>query len=218
MCGRYSLSDPEAIYDQYKVKREADFKANYNAAPTQQLPIIKYSKDHVEVVSMRWGLVPFFSKDGKFNFSTFNARAEGLDTKPTYRGPFKRHKCIVPASGYIEWKKDTDDKQPYIFERKDHKLMNLAGLYDVWHEGTEEELRSFTIITTEPNSLSKQVHNRMPVLLSDADVETWLQPESDANSLLGLLCPSDPKEMSMRPINRDIGNVKNNYPELLEIP
>lgn len=214
MCGRYTLTAAGELVDKYHFKQQ-EIKNNYNVAPRQQMPVITSNGEIEQIEVMQWGLIPFFSKDGVFSFSTFNARAEGIEAKPTFRGPFKRYRCLVPASGYYEWKTEGSKKTPYYFTLKNSELMTFAGLYDVWHEGQPDEIRSYTIITTEPNDVASKVHNRMPVILDTDQGKAWLAQDSDMASLQGLLRPISNESLLLREVGKDVGNVRNNYPELL---
>jgi putative SOS response-associated peptidase YedK len=172
---------------------------------------------------MRWGLVPFFTKDlseikGR---STINARAETLTKCATYREPFKKRRCLVPASGFFEWKKLRDplnpkSKQPYAFDLANGNMMAFAGLWDAWKDPVNGQwLQSYTIITTEANELMSQVHDRMPVILHPRDFDRWLDREVTDSPPIDLLRPFPADEMEAFEVSDDVGNAKNNAPELL---
>jgi len=167
---------------------------------------------------MRWGLIPYWSKDIKIGFSTINAMAETVDTKPVFREAFQRRRCLVPIEAFYEWKKvGPKEKQPYAIALVDRGLMALAGLWETWRSSAQETVRSFTIITTEPNELCAEVHNRMPVILPPETWPEWLaeKPFEGAN-LKEMLAPYPAKRMTMWPVDRRVGNVKNNAPSLIE--
>jgi putative SOS response-associated peptidase YedK len=152
----------------------------YNVAPTSTQPIIRNSRDthERELAALRWGLIPFFTKqisDVK-GISTINARAESVETSPTYREPFKKRRCLVPASGFYEWKKlDAKNKQPFAFDLVNGGMLAFAGLWDGWKDPANGHwLQTFTIITTEANELVAPVHNRMPFILRPQDYDRWL--------------------------------------------
>ncbi|CAN5441711.1 SOS response-associated peptidase [soil metagenome] len=233
MCGRYfRRSDKQRIADHFKVS--ADLASivlpnwDYNVAPTTMQPIIRESKDTFEreLVLLRWGLIPFFtSKLSDVNgISTINARAETVATSGTYREPFRRRRCIVPADGFYEWQKlDRKTKQPYRFELSSGDPLAFAGLWDAWKEPKRSPqqvdtwLQSFTIITTDANELVANVHTRMPVILRPSDYDRWLsRAECDPAHLpIDLLRPFPTDEMQSHKAHAGVGNVKNNGPEML---
>jgi putative SOS response-associated peptidase YedK len=230
MCGHYyRKSDKQKIAEAFHATKVDDFPLppwDYNVAPTSMQPIIRQSRDtgERELVSLRWGLVPFFTKDlaDVGGNSTINARAETVATSNTYREPFKRRRCIVPASGFYEWKKlDAKSKQPFAFDLANGKMMGFAGLWDAWKEPKSSPqavghwLQSFTIITTEANELMAPVHNRMPVILHPGDFDRWLDREPTDQPPIDLLRPFPADEMEAFEVSKDVGNVKNNSPELM---
>jgi putative SOS response-associated peptidase YedK len=148
------------------------------------LPIVRYDQKagHRTLDLMRWGLVPYWSKDIKIGFSTINAMAETIETKPVFREAFQRRRCIVPVDNFYEWKKPgPKEKQPYAIALADRSLMALAGLWETWRSrANNETVRSFTIVTTTPNELCEDLHNRMPVILPPDTWSAWLGEEAAA--------------------------------------
>jgi putative SOS response-associated peptidase YedK len=179
-----------------------------------------------ELVLMRWGLVPSFTRqlaDVK-GISTINARAETVQTSPVWRGPFKRRRCLVPADGFYEWKRPDGKgnlaektKQPFAFHMADDAPLAFAGLWDAWKAPDGSWLESFAIVTTAANALMAPVHNRMPVILHPGDYDRWMGVEEDAapDDLLGLLRPYEAEAMACAPANPKVGNPRNNGPEML---
>lgn len=164
-----------------------DFSARYNIAPTQQAFVIS-NDDPVHLQSMYWGLLPHWSKEGKLTGSMINARAESIADKASFRVPFKKHRCLVPADGFYEWKKMGKHKIPYRIHMKDDSLMMMAGVWDEWR-GDGGSIRTFSIITTVPNREVSALHDRMPVLLQTAEAQQlWLE-DTDSDTLQGLLKP-----------------------------
>ena len=186
---------------------------SWNVAPTDSLPIVRYDQKagHRTLDLMRWGLVPYWSKDIKIGFSTINAMAETVDTKPVFREAFKRRRCLVPIEAFYEWKKiGPKEKQPYAIALADRSIMALAGLWETWRSSAQETIRSFTIITTTPNELCAEVHNRMPVILPPEKWAVWLDEEPvEEATLKGLLAPYPAEQMTMWPVDKRVGNVKN---------
>jgi putative SOS response-associated peptidase YedK len=224
MCGRYyRRSDKQRIAEAYRLG-EIPFDLvlpdwDFNIAPTTFQPVIRSAKEtgQRELVLMRWGLVPFFTKqlsDVK-GISTINAKAETIETSPTFRRPFKMRRCLVPADGYYEWLRvDEKTKQPYAFKMKDDAPFAFAGVWDAWKAHDGSWLQSFSILTTFANELAAQVHSRMPVILHSGDYDRWLERESE-RAPVDLLRPFEAEAMASAPCNPKVGNAKNNGPEML---
>jgi putative SOS response-associated peptidase YedK len=194
--------------------------ADYNVAPSTFQPVIRESRDDGtrEMVLMRWGLIPFFTKDVSSvkGISTINARAETVPTAPTWREPFRKRRCIVPASYFYEWKKlDQKTKQPYAFSVTGSPMFAFAGLWDAWKDGQGHWLQSFSIVTTSANELMASVHTRMPVILHQRDYDRWLSREVSEQLPIDLMRPFESEDMEMQPANKLVGNVRNNGPEML---
>jgi putative SOS response-associated peptidase YedK len=208
MCGRACLSsDVSEIKVAFGIPPERpspNFAATWNVAPTDPLPVVRYdAKERQRSLEvMRWGLIPYWAKDEKIGFSTINARAEEVDTKPAFREPFRQRRCLVPVDNFYEWKKTAKGKQPYAVGLKGGGLMALAGLWDTWRSPTGERIRSFTIITTMPNELCAQLHNRMPVVLAPEAWPAWLSEEpADEAQLKSLLAPYPSDGMICWPVS-----------------
>jgi putative SOS response-associated peptidase YedK len=197
-----------------------NFAPSWNVAPTDQLPIVRYDpKAGSRTLDlMRWGLIPYWAKDIKIGFSTINAMAETVDTKPVFREAFKRRRCLVPVDNFYEWKKlDAKEKQPYAIALADRSVMALAGLWETWRSPAKETVRSFTIVTTTPNELCAPIHNRMPVILAAETWPAWLGEEpAEPAQLQALLAPYPADRMTLWPVDKRVGNVKNNDPSLIE--
>jgi putative SOS response-associated peptidase YedK len=225
MCGRYyRRSDKQRIAETFRTRNGIDGLAmaptDYNIAPSTFQPVIRESKEDGtrELVMMRWGLVPFFTKqlaDIKGG-STINAKAETIRTSPTWREPFKKRRCLVPASGFYEWQKiDAKTRKPYAFTLSGSSLFAFAGLWDAWKDPAGGWLQSFSIVTTEANELMSTVHTRMPVILHHRDYDRWLSRVVTDQPPTYLLRPFESEEMEMKPANPLVGNVKNNGPEMV---
>ncbi len=224
MCGRYyRRSDKQRIAEAYRLG-EIPFDLvlpdwDFNVAPTTFQPVIRNGKDSGarELVLMRWGMVPFFTRqlaDVK-GISTINAKAESVETSPTWRVPFKIRRCLVIADGFYEWKRlDQKTRQPFAFRMKDDAPFAFAGLWDAWKAPDGSWLQSFSIITTDANELMAPVHTRMPVILHPRDYDRWLERESD-HPPIDLLRPYEAEMMASAPCSQKVSNVRNNGPELL---
>jgi putative SOS response-associated peptidase YedK len=224
MCGRVKL---EGAFSELKVKfgippdyPPPNFAPSWNVAPTDQLPIVRRNpKTESRTLDlMRWGLIPYWAKDIKVGYSTFNARCEEVDTKPAYRDAFKRRRCLVPVEAFYEWKKlGPKEKQPYAFALKGGGIMAMAGLWENWKSPASEWVRSFTIITTAPNELCAEIHNRMPVIVPPEAWPAWLGEEAAGDDALKmLLAPYPADDMTMWQVSTRVGNVRNNDPSLIE--
>jgi putative SOS response-associated peptidase YedK len=217
MCTRYVFTDPaEAIRDLFRITAPLpNWPPNYNVAPTHIMPVVRPIDGGRELAMMEWGLIPFFSKDGKRSFTTFNARAEELRSKPMYREAFKARRCVVPATGYIEFTGPKGDKVAHLFTRTDGKPIALGGLWDRWTSADKAERKeTYTVVTTAPSAFASQIHDRMPLVLELEDVEGWLSASPDHAA--ALMRPAR-DVLQERPLGRAINNVKNNGPELLDI-
>lgn len=221
MCGRYTLFKPEAVYSRFRVwmpegiKRE--IKPRYNIAPSQYVPIIyqnEEQKNSIEI--MRWGLVPFWAKDPKIGFKLINARVENVANKPSFKYSLKSKRCLVPSTGFYEWKKTSKDKVPYYIGLENDELFAFAGLYDIWKDAEGKELKTFTIITTEPNNVLRPIHNRMPVILQREFEDLWLDVKAqDSNSLIQILKPFPDVNMKAYTVSKEVNNPANDNPHLI---
>jgi putative SOS response-associated peptidase YedK len=195
------------------------FAPSYNVAPQSLQPVVRLDGEtgEPELTIMRWGLIPFWSKDATIAYSTINAKAETITTSPAYRESVKRRRCLVPADLFWEWKKiDAKTKQPYAIALQDESLFAFAGLWDTWKDKTQgQSIDTYTVITTDPNELIEPLHNRMPVILHKRDYERWLAPAEPSQLPIDLLRPFPTEQMKAWKVGPAVGNVKNNSPELL---
>jgi putative SOS response-associated peptidase YedK len=229
MCGRARLSsDVSEIKLVFSIPPERptpNVPANWNAAPTEDLPVIRYDAraGQRSLDAMRWGLVPFWAKDPKIGDRMINARADKLLTSNAFKRPFERKRCIVPADGFYEWQKleGKRTKQPWFIRRRDGEPLAFAGLWETWHDPNEEDdaapLRSCVIITTDPNELLAPIHDRMPVVLPESEWDTWLDVENhDVAALRKLLVPFPAGELEAWAVSTRVNKADNNGPELLD--
>lgn len=206
------MTDLKAISKHFGAQQGSLEFESYNIAPSQQVPIILERDGERVLTPATWGLLPAWVKDPKsFKASMFNARAESLAEKASFRGPLRRKRALIPASGFYEWRREGSSKTPHYIELAEGKPMGLAGLYDIW----QDEVLSFTIITTSPNELMATIHDRMPVVLEPEDVARWLEPSlTDPEAVADLLRPYG-GEMSARRVTAAVNSPRNNAPELL---
>jgi putative SOS response-associated peptidase YedK len=226
MCGRYyRKSDKQRIAEAFQLRGadEMPLEAapSYNVAPTTMQPVIVSDRDTGKraLRIMRWGLIPFWTKDDpkKLGTSTINAMAETLLEKPLWKQPFLKRRCLVPADGYYESQKlDATHNQPFAFAMKDGSPLAFAGLWERWKAPSGEEVHSYAIITTEANELGAPVHDRMPVILHSQDCDRWLSESSPEQPPVDLLRPMPSDEMTKWIVSQDVWNVGNNAPKLCE--
>jgi putative SOS response-associated peptidase YedK len=220
MCGRIALyEEPNRIARFLDAKSEIedeDLKPSWNISPTGELlGVRERSSGERELSLYRWGLVPSWSKVSTVK-GTFNARAETLATKPMFRSAFARWRILVPADAFYEWKRTGTVKQPYAFKRADGDPLVFAGLREWWKGEDGTELRTATIITTTAGP-DMPIHNREPVVLDRKDWDHWLDPEvTDPGDLEPLLVPTIGGTLIHYPVDRAVGNVRNDRPELLD--
>lgn len=218
MCGRVRLpSDYSEIkIDPFPGAIVNYFTKRWNVPPTLPLPVITSKEGIRRIEAMRWGLLPSWTKDPKLSYSTFNARADTLDTKPAFHGAWKAgRRCLIVTDGFYEWRKG--DKQPFAVSMGNRSLMMMAGLWESWKSPEGEWLRSCTIITTDANELMMRVHDRMPVILGFEDWPAWLgETPATLAELKAMLRPFPAERLIMWPVDRKVGNVKNEGPELVE--
>ena len=227
MCGRYFRgSDKQRLAEAFRLQHleraPLEIAPSFNIAPTTSQPVIMASRDtgERELVAMRWGLIPHFAKsiaDYK-GVSTINAKAETLLTRTMWRTPFYRRRCLVPADGFYEWKKTgPKTKQPYAFVLQSRQPLAFAGLWDAWKDpATNVWLRSFTIITTDPNELTATIHDRMPVIIHPANYDRWLDRANLERPPLDLLRPYEAAAMTAYPVDQRVGSVRHDEPGLCE--
>ena len=218
MCGRYLFISPlEAVQRMFKFDQMSNLAPNYNVAPTHEMPIVrrKQGDQGTELVIARWGLIPHWAKDMKIAYSTINARSETAANKPAFRDAFKKRRCLVVADGYYEfmWRRDGEEKTPYLIQPRNGGPMAFAGLWSTWRPADGDEIMSYTIMTTEPNEFMAKIHNRMPVILSIDDHDRWFDLDTDPTDILKP-CPSD--SLKAHRVDMRVGNVKNNDAGLIE--
>jgi putative SOS response-associated peptidase YedK len=211
MCGRFTLHTPEPLLREiFGVEHSAplDLKARYNIAPSQQVPIIRDTDTGREMVTAQWGLVPHSSREAKTKYSTINARIETVAEKPTYRTPFKRQRCLIPADGFYEWKVVDGHKIPHHIRMRDGGVFALAGLWDHW-EGEGECLESCSIIVMPANEVMKPLHERMPAIIAPAHYDLWLDARiTDKDELMDYLNSAPSSQLVIYPISPWVNSPK----------
>jgi putative SOS response-associated peptidase YedK len=241
MCGRYSFAVEDAlILERFGVRvRTAIYITRYNCSPSQNLAVI--TNDAPDTLNFfRWGLIPSWAKDRSIGNKLINARAETLSEKPSFKNAFRNRRCLVPATGFFEWKRNGRDVAagrdvapgssrdvacnvstpnptpiPWHITLKNREPFCFAGLWDKWISADGVQIHSFTIITTSPNKLVEQIHDRMPVILHRNDEQRWIAPNHDP-SLAELLRPYPADLMEAWPVSTMVNSAKNDGPEIID--
>ncbi|MEX2462145.1 MAG: SOS response-associated peptidase [Paenibacillaceae bacterium] len=219
MCGRYTVT---VTIDELLLRYATDIKSpfhtpRYNIAPTQIVPAVVNKDGRNQIVDFKWGLIPPWAKDEKIAYKTFNARAETLEEKPSFRSSIKYKRCLIIADSFYEWKNIGIDKQPMRIQLINEKVFSFAGLHETWSRPGGEVIQSCCIITTTSNELMKDIHDRMPVILRREDELLWLNQDlKEPEKLRHLLVPYDSKKMYAYPVSNRVGNVRNNDENLIQ--
>ena len=216
MCGRYSLWGIDLLGRRFRViDPMIGYRSHFNIAPSTENPVVVGGPGGNHVRTMSWGLVPSWTKDIRAAAKPINARAETLQERPAFRELLDHNRCIVPANGFYEWKSGRGGKEPYFIGLAGKELFGFAGLYDTW-AGPGSSIASYTIITTEPNVLVRQYHNRMPVILRKDAEDRWLAPgKIEAGELNEILAPYPAGEMIAYPVSPRVNSVTEEGEELV---
>lgn len=221
MCGRYNLRTSRSqLVDLFgiHVPEDMDLEPRYNIAPTQNSAFVTLESTGLECRTGRWGLVPRFVKNiGKMGQPLINARSETIDEKPSFRSAFQHRRCLVPASGFYEWRREGKAKTPFHIHRVDDAPFCMAGLWERW-ERDDQVIDSFTILTTEANPLMASIHNRMPVMLRADEFPVWLDNDIPHPALESLLAPREWEGWEIVPANPLVNSWKNEVPACLQPP
>jgi len=221
MCGRYRLGrGKQAFMKVFGASRDDfEWEPRFNIAPTDSVPVIRqHPKDPTRESSiMRWGLIPFWAKSPSIGSRMINARAETAAGKHAFRDCLKSRRCLVPADGFYEWQRTAKSKQPYCFTLADESVFAFAGIWDRWKDGDGKIVKTFSILTTTPNAVTADVHDRMPVVLRAEDYDMWLDPgfQNEAE-IAELLKPLDANLMRRYPVSSRVNDVKNDDSQCAE--
>jgi putative SOS response-associated peptidase YedK len=209
MCGRYSLhSHPDVVALLFGLSQVPAYAPRYNIAPTSQVLIVRKVEAAAVASHVRWGLIPRWAKEPSIGAKMHNARAETIADKPSFRDAYRERRCLIPASGFYEWKPEAGRKQPYYIYPSGSELFAFAGLWEQWNE-----LQTCTIITTEANEKMSAVQDRMPVILAPEDYSKWLAGGEYGQ---GLLVPCPDSAIEVRKVSRAVNDARKDSPDLIE--
>lgn len=226
MCGRYSLiATVDQLIEEFGLVGVADgdeIEARYNIAPSQNIPVVRVRDGGLRLDQLKWGLVPSWAKDPEIGHRMINARSETLAEKPSFRAALKRRRCIIPASGFFEWKRDGKKRVPYYFRAKSGNLFGLAGLWEHWGEGEgadgrQGRLETCTIITTSANRVVGKVHDRMPVIIKKSNYSAWLDIGGEIAGGVGeIFSPYPEDEIETYEVSSEVNSPKTDGGRLIE--
>lgn len=222
MCGRYRFKpDISQAQEVFPELAGAVIKTpRYNVAPTQHAPVVARLADEIELVTMRWGLVPHWARTDKDGAKLINARGETAAEKPSFRVPFRQRRCLIVTHGYYEWQSTARGKQPWHFGLEGDALLFLAGLWDEWYDhaapASTPPLRTFSILTTSANALARRFHDRMPVILPRERWRQWLSPSLLPEDAQAMLVPFDEAAMRAWPVTPRMNNMRYESPDCAE--
>jgi putative SOS response-associated peptidase YedK len=220
MCGRFTLTaEIDLLMDWFEIDELAPgfgLQPRFNIAPSQEIVAIVSNEGKRRAGFLKWGLVPFWAKDPSIGHKMINARAETVPEKPSFKHAFKKRRCIIPADGFYEWKKEGKQKQPKYIKMKNDKPFGFAGLWEKWTDEEGNPVHTCTILTTEPNELMAEIHNRMPVILSKENYANWLDEHQNPDGLVELMKPFDPSEMTEYNVSTIVNSPRNEVPECIE--
>lgn len=210
MCGRYVLkASPSELASRFGLDECVDFGPRYNIPPGTDIPVFRQSPEGKRVLHLlRWGLVPHWAKDPGIGAKLNNARGESVADKPSFRDAFRRRRCLIPASGFYEWKAEGKIKQPYYISPKDGEPMAMGGLWESWKAPDGSLLRTVCVITTDPNEVMSPIHDRMPVIVAPEHWQDWLSAPMEA--VAPLVMPCDANLLQAWPVDRRVSKTQDN--------
>lgn len=222
MCGRYaSTASSKEIEATFSITRiTPQVRPRWNLAPTQDAPVVLYEGER-KMELLRWGLIPSWAKTASIGAKTINARAETLVEKSAFKEAFRRRRCLVPTTGFYEWKRSGTTKTPMFIREADGHVFAFAGLWEEWLNAEGVPVRTFTIITTPPNALLKPIHDRMPAIIQRKHYETWLKPDGNVREIQALLAPHAEGDLVAVPVSSKVNSVALDEPGLVvpvEVP
>lgn len=217
MCSRYALWAVNDLGGRFLiVDPTIGFRSHFNIAPRSENPVVVAAGGRNRILMMQWGLVPRWATDTRTMPCPVNARAETLADKPMFRQLLAENRCLVPANGFYEWKKEGTRKIPFFFHRPDNALFSFAGLYDTWLSPSGETLVSYTIITTGANNLMAPIHDRMPVILTQGGEEWWLSCDPiSSRDLAEILVPCESGVLEEHAVSQRVNRAGDDDEEMI---
>lgn len=215
MCGRFVItSAPEALRRLLAYKEQPNFPPRYNIAPTQPIPVVRREQGEWHFALVRWGLIPSWVKDPRQFALLINARLEGVVEKPSFRAAMKRRRCLIPADGFYEWKKEGKTKRPFFIRAKNREPFAFAGLWETWTDRDGGEIETAAIVTCAANETLAPVHDRMPVIVPPEQFDAWLDCDKiDAKQAAALAGPAPENFLEAYEISTRVNSVKNDGAE-----
>jgi putative SOS response-associated peptidase YedK len=218
MCGRYAItSAPEAIRRLFGYPEQPNFPPRYNVAPTQPVPVVRHVEGRRQFALVRWGLIPSWVKDPKTFALLINARGESLNDKPAFRAAMRRRRCLFPADGFYEWRREGERRTPYYVRLKSGGPMAFAGLWETWTGRNGEEMETAAIVTTRANRALAPIHERMPVIVPPDAFDFWLDSAKvDGETAAALIAPAREGLLDVHEVSSAVNRTANDTPALIE--
>jgi putative SOS response-associated peptidase YedK len=217
MCGRYAItSAPEAIRRLFGYDEQPNFPPRYNVAPTQPVPIVRMTEGKLRFALVRWGFIPSWVKDPRTFSLLINARGESLGDKPAFRAAMRYRRCLFPADGFYDWRRDGERARPYYVRLKGGGPLAFAGLWENWMGPHGEEMETAAIVTTRANRMLAPIHPRMPVIVPPEAFDLWLDARVDAPTAAALIAPAPEDLLEMHEVSPAVNSAANDGPDLIE--
>ncbi len=219
MCGRFALVAWDSLAEEFGLTDVPPLSARYNVAPGGEIAVVRVPSDggSRELALLHWGLVPSWAKDPSSGGRMINARSETAADKPAFRAAIRRRRCLVPADGFYEWKRENGRKRPYFSHMRDGKVFGMGGIWELWKGTDGRVVESCAVLTTVPNELLAPIHDRMPVIVSPRDYEWWLSPQKqDPASLKGIFRPWPAERMTAYSVRPAVNDPRADAPGLIE--
>ena len=219
MCGRISVGDLSAsgLERYFGLGKTRSFVRSYNLAPFTEVPVIRQQQLSRTLALLSWGLIPYWAKDRSIAAHTFNARVETLNQKPSFRDSFKSRRCIIPASGFYEWRQEGRRKKPYYLSRTDKNPVALAGLWDCWIDRRSgEQIESCSLISTPATHLPAEIQERMPAILEPEYFDVWLDPQFNETHVLQDILRSAEPDLEVHAVSGYVNNARHDGVKCIE--
>ena len=218
MCGRYAITTaPEAMRSLFRYPDQPNFPPRYNVAPTQPIPVVRLIEGQRRFSLVRWGLTPSWVRDPRAFSLLINARGESVLDKPAFRAAMRYRRCLVPADGFYEWRREGERKRPYFVRLKAGGVMAFAGLWEAWSGPNGEEMETAAIVTTSANRSLQPIHDRMPVIVPPEAFDLWLDCRAfDANMAAALIAPAADDLLEVFEVSTAVNRTANDSPALIE--